>query len=200
VWYFAWLVIKAESLGLSLRTIEQNFCITGHTKMFCDGCFGLIRRECKSREITSAQRLFEAVNDSSRVNTAVCGTTVEWFEFKLFLEQFFDKTVTCLMKMHHFQYKTANPGVVWHKAAANDPWICTELFKPNITVAHILNPEDYGLRSLKAFPKVNQAMTDARKQTLAKMAESYAPNPLLDTQEKRISNHPFFKPCIHTLE
>jgi hypothetical protein len=33
VWFMAYVVIVAPTLGLLLQTVEQNFCLVGHTKM-----------------------------------------------------------------------------------------------------------------------------------------------------------------------
>ena len=67
--FVLWYCALRVSIGLHQR-INLNFLITGHTKFFPDGCFGLLKQAFRRHAVSSLDQFQSVVNGSARVNSA----------------------------------------------------------------------------------------------------------------------------------
>jgi hypothetical protein len=149
--YMMWFMAYAV-LVLNFTQIFLRFLIAGHTKNFCDACFGLARRNTKGKDIFTPRDLVGLVRDSAICNEVEhAASGVVWYDWKAFLAQFFSKKIPLISDMHEFWYKKENPGVCYYKRYANEEqWLSKQLFKPGVTANDVLAPTG-NFRPLSAF-------------------------------------------------
>ena len=113
LWYCAWRV----SIGLHER-INLNFLITGHTKFFPDGCFGLLKQTFRCHAVSSLEQFQSVVNGSARVNTAqLVGTEdgasyVPVGDWQSHLSPYF-RPLPGIKSYQHFRFDATAPGKVF---------------------------------------------------------------------------------------
>lgn len=79
LWFLSWLAI----IHPSLQKTELNFCLPGHTKMFCDACFGLVKRAVKKEAVFTPKEMLQLTDQrSSKCNKGVGEGSVMWFDWK----------------------------------------------------------------------------------------------------------------------
>ena len=93
-------------IGLN-EEIEYIFLIAGHTKCFCDACFGMLKRFIKKHDITSPQVLKDLINQSSKANegNVIIPSQVQWIDWKQYLEQIYSEAVPSISNQHLFFFK-----------------------------------------------------------------------------------------------
>ena len=147
VWFFSWWAMVASSYGSNNKVIEHNFAIAGHTKFGPDRGFALIKNALKKQAVFAPADLYHVVQClSGRTNSAVCSTQYPFYNWKLFLLQFFKAKVKLISLQHHFRYSSDNAGVVQHKTYPEKPWQTTHLLQDGVSVADVLNAGKEGSR------------------------------------------------------
>ena len=95
------------------REIYLHFKVAGHTKMFCDACFGLVKRKLYSQAAHTPREAFEVAKSSGKCNDVFADASeVQWRNWTLFLQQFFAKRIPNFNSYHHFRFEQLHPGVV----------------------------------------------------------------------------------------
>ena len=122
MYYCMWRVL----VGLH-EEIKISFLPVGHTKFSPDWCFGLLKRKYRKMKIGCLDDIVKAVHQSGSPNVAqLVGTQGDeimvpmynWSEF------FEDTTIKTALKgisqMHHFHFKSSDPGNVIVKDSIDD--------------------------------------------------------------------------------
>lgn len=118
-----------------------KFLIAGHTKNFCDACFGLCKRSIKGKDVFTPKQLIACYNDSATCNRVVTTSKVVWYDWKSFLSQFFSGAVQNISSQHEFEFHRDQPGVVKYKELFDSPnWSKQNLLKPGVTANDVVNP------------------------------------------------------------
>ena len=121
LWYCAWRV----SIGLHER-INLNFLITGHTKFFPDGCFGLLKQAFRRHAVSSLEQFPSVVNGSARVNSAqLVGTEdgtsyVPVGDWQSHLSPYF-RPLPGIKSFQHFRFDATAPGKVFARVSLDSP-------------------------------------------------------------------------------
>jgi hypothetical protein len=154
VMFFLWWVIVAQRFGSANIVVEQNFPIKGHSKFSPDRGFGGIKKALKKQGIFSSAELYHMVNMmSGRNNTAICGSSVVFYDWKKFLVQYFKDTryshIPIISRVHHIRFDKATPGKVQFKEYPDDPWQTKQMLLPGIVLDNILRPGMVGNEAFK---------------------------------------------------
>jgi len=138
IWFLSYLSIAVKDF----EEIHLRFLVAGHTKNFCDACFGLCKRSLKGKNVLSPLDVCKLYKNSGRCNRVQTPKTgVVWYDWKAFLGQFFDKTIPMLSMLHEFKFLRSNPGIVYYKHYANsEHWYELQLFKSGITADNVRIP------------------------------------------------------------
>lgn len=142
----------------------------------------------------SPAEFFTLVNESSRVNTAKCSTEVIFYDWKAFLEQFFNGAVKGISHTHHLSFDNTTLGTVKYRTWFTDDWSAASLLKPGITIAMIRDPKG-PLKNLRDFVLARKSLTAERTKQLADMGQQYSPLEPECSTEDYVARHPFFQPC-----
>ena len=167
LWFFAWLVITRPEIEL----IDYSFLIVGHTKNFCDACFGLCKRSLKGKNLLVPEDVIACFAKSAKCNRVVTADAVVWCDWKAFLEQFFVGVLQGIMGMQHFRFAKDNPGVLEYKQLVTSPvWKDLKLLKKGIIISMIQDPVSHGLKTLESFkyPIEKVELSEARRAYLDK--------------------------------
>lgn len=131
MYYLMWRVMT----GLH-QDIKISFLPVGHTKFSPDWCFGLFKQKYRKMRIGCLDDIVRAVNESGNPNVAqLVGTQngdviVPMFNWSDYFE---DVTIKTALKgishMHHFHFKSSEPGKVFVKDTINDEERCINLLK-----------------------------------------------------------------------
>jgi hypothetical protein len=160
---------------------------------FCDGCFGLVKRARRRKQVMDPAQFHALVNDSSRVNTGKSSTSVQFYDWKFFLEQFFKATVTRISDVHHLLFDDSTPGTVKHRTWFTKEWSETSLLKPGVTAAMVRDPAAYGEKPLNECFLAPKRPTEERIKQLVGMARQYQPLAPGCTDEEYVQRHPWFQ-------
>lgn len=136
MWFLSFLSI---TLG---KTISLRFLIAGHTKNFCDACFGLCKRSLRGKDIFTPHDVIAAYKESGRCNLVATPRGVTFYDWKKFLAQFYGKQVTDISRMHEFQFTPESLGFVAVKKYENLPqqWSNQNLLRPTSSPANVIAP------------------------------------------------------------
>ena len=98
--------------------------VSGHTKLKCDGSFGLIKKLYRKTTVDCVDHIVEVVKKSSAMglNKAQCydsGKGFQYLDLNSVLGIFFLKKLNGLQKYQHFLFKAANLGIVRTQLVAN---------------------------------------------------------------------------------
>lgn len=130
LWYLAWRVIACWNLKISLC-----FLVAGHTKNRADAGFGLVKRKLKQNDVIVPAEMMKTIETSSVNNTCVCGSDVNWFNWKYILERYFtiprDFKIT---QYHIFNFDQSRPGVVYAKELTTSDGCEFNLLKKDVDV------------------------------------------------------------------
>jgi len=138
LWFLHYLLIISED---KIDSIHLMFLIAGHTKNFCDACFGLCKRSLKSKDILTPTDVVNAYSNSAKCNFVQTTTGIIWYDWKSFLKQFFKGKVKNILKQQHFYFNKANLDSMQYKALATTTEFSTlEPFKKDVTINNIKNP------------------------------------------------------------
>lgn len=177
VQFWAWWVCAAPRYGSSNKALQHNFCLAGHCKCFCDGCFGMIKHRLKQCAVYSPAQLYHAVNESSKCNTAVCGSQVTWYDWKAFLGQFFRDRPFWISEMHHLRFDRDHPGRVQFKDRPTDPWQQVNIRRAfSMTPAVLQRPEGHGLRPLSDFKMPLAVINATRMEAIDGLIDRFRAN------------------------
>ena len=136
LWYLAWRIID----GIN-ETISLNFLISGHTKNRCDGSFGLVKRKLRQRNAIVPSDMKKVIDDSSTNNSAVCGSDVLWYNWKLLLDSYF--TIPSgfqITRYHVFQFCSTRPGYVRARSlSSSESFYDFSLLRKDVTVRQVRN-------------------------------------------------------------
>jgi len=185
VWLLASWIIVAQHSGNNTTEITQLFPIVGHTKFGPDRNFALISSATKKEAICTPSQLYDLVNSRcGKHNSAVCSSLVIFYDWKCFLEQFFDKTVPGIKSMHEFQYSIDHPGAVFVRVDSDSPFKRIDLMAAGVTVEHIRNPDGvkYFPLTVDKFKMPPKPIDDARQKQLDMILKHYGT--LIGTKEE----------------
>lgn len=101
----------------------------GHTKMLCDGFFGLIKRLCRQESRYSPADVYDVVRSEISGVTPVCASEVDFRKWKPFLEQYFDGTIPLVSSKHQIRFQRDKPGYVEVRDYPDEPWTSVRLRK-----------------------------------------------------------------------
>ena len=119
MYYCMWRVL----VGLH----EISFLPVGHTKFSPDWCFGLLKKKYRKMKIGCLDDIVKAVHQSGSPNVAqLVGTQggkimvpmYNWSEF--FEDNTIKTTLKRISQMHHFHFKSSDPGNVLVKDSIDD--------------------------------------------------------------------------------
>ena len=96
--------------------MNLRFLISGHTKNRCDGAFGLVKRKLKQRNVNVPADMMEVIETSAYNNTAVLGSDVVWYNWKMILGHFFIIPPSFRITHYHtFEFNKKRPGILLDK-------------------------------------------------------------------------------------
>lgn len=154
--FWLWWVLVASKHGAGTAVVQYTFPIAGHTKTFCDGCFGLIKRKFKRSTVHTPADFYRVVNESGKPNTAVCSSQVT------FLSRFFKPRLVKISSFQLFKFGADRPGVLLCKEMPADPWQERPMFLPSVTPETVLadwSPQAFPAE-LKPMPEVHRKGMD----------------------------------------
>lgn len=147
MWFFAYLAMTMEGLG----RIDLQFLIAGHTKNFCDASFGLVKKSLKNKNLLSPENVVRCATNSAKCNTVETAGAVGWYDWRAFLEQFFDGQVPHISKHHIFAFSRSKPGYVWCKELSTTPGMrMYSMLREGVTAEMVCNPQP-PLKPLEEF-------------------------------------------------
>ncbi len=116
MWFLSYMSIMRPSTTL----ISLSFLVAGHTKNFCDACFELCKRSLKGKDILSPKDIAHAFQNSCKCNQVVLSDNIKrkWYDWKLFLEQYYDGVIPQVSIIYEFEFRPAIPGTVFFKQYA----------------------------------------------------------------------------------
>jgi hypothetical protein len=179
VWWYLWFVIVGKAVYDSCVTkIRHVHCLPGHTKFGPDQGFGLLGNAMKRESIFHPCDLFQTIaTQCGPRQRAIDGSskTVTYYDFKVYLAQFFDekKKIPQIKSRHEFLYDLTNPGVVQFRASTDKEFESLATFKPGVTVATVLHPEQHGLKPLSAFILPAARRQPARVAAMKQVTDKY---------------------------
>jgi hypothetical protein len=160
MWLLSYLTLTTDIEEISLR-----FLVAGHTKNFCDACFGLLKRSIKDKQVLTPTDCIEKFKQSSSCNTVADVRAVTWYDWKSFLQLYYDRTTRDISAMHLFQFRKDAPGIVEYKMKeADTDWQQLCLFKSDVDAGLIpltpasrqINPNDYRLENQVVGPNLSR--------------------------------------------
>jgi hypothetical protein len=166
MWFLSFLTIHTD-----IEEINVRFLIAGHTKNFCDASFGLLKRSIRDQQVLTPAECIARFEVSASCNKVADTKSVVWYDWKAFLNQYYDKKIIDIGAMHLFRFQKDTPGIVQYKMKEADTlWQHLSLFKAGVTtVPYYLRPSRmapaaYSLESHQLAPNLT------RKQYLDQMA------------------------------
>ena len=95
-------------------TARISFMIAGHTRSYCDGGFGLVKRNLRSKEVHTPAQMVEVVRTCAASGgiKPVVPSQVAWYDWKAFLELYFDKGCPAILSHQIFSFSAETPGTV----------------------------------------------------------------------------------------
>jgi len=141
--YMMWFLSYVSIVHPGFALICLRFLVAGHTKNFCDACFGMCKRSLKGQDVITPRDVTRLYETSSKCNLVErTDTGVVWYDWKEFLAQFYKGVVPHIFSMHEFEFRTASPGIVFYKDKANSAeWMQQPLLRPGLTAADITGTE-----------------------------------------------------------
>ena len=131
--FMMWWLSYMSFACAGFADIELRFLVAGHTKNFCDACFGLCKRSLKGKDVFSPKTVRQFYADSASCNRVANVSEVVWYDWKSFLGQFYDGKVKHLKRYHEFKFSRKEPGVVSSREYADSrAWIKTSLFRRGV--------------------------------------------------------------------
>ena len=150
IWFMSYLsIVRPHTTLICLR-----FLVAGHTKNFCDSCFGLCKRSTKGKDILSPRDVVTNYANSGKCNRVVRtdNSGLVWYDWKKFLGQLYKGVIQGISLMHEFEFRTNSPGIVFYKEYVDSPaWKQTSLFKQGVTEDYIKTPDGLVYQSLDKF-------------------------------------------------
>ena len=129
LWFMAYMSIVCPNV----ERVCLKFLVAGHTKNFCDACFGLCKRSIKGQDVFSPSAAQDFYRGSAKCNRVARISDVVWYDWKAFLEQFFKGVVKFITVYHEFEFRSSNPGVVYYKEYFDTPtWSEQNLFHSEV--------------------------------------------------------------------
>jgi len=186
MWFCSWLPMVRKKL----KVVEVTFGKVGHTKMFPDACFGLIKRAVKKEELVTPQQLYNVVDlRSSDCNQAVGPDEFQWFDWKGFLGQFYSSPVPSIMTLHIFHFYKETPGVVFGRSTVSgETEVKHCLFRGGVKGKNLLdNWAGKGRKRLSTFPLATVPLPSQRVEQLEAIKKKF-----LHNQEHQMA---FFQSC-----
>ena len=178
----------------NLVNIHLRFLISGHTKNFCDACFGMIKRALKIKDALVPEDLVQIYSNSASCNRVETTETVIFYDWKAFLDQFFTSAVVKMKTFHHFYFSKHHPGVVKHRrlSTSTDEY-STTIIRPNVSINDIKNPLGVykPLQHFKIDPSqysLLSAINAKRKEYLDEILSTYYVNNYYAKRDKFYSN------------
>ena len=127
--YMIWWLSYMSLVCPNVERIFLKFLVAGHTKNFCDVCFGMCKRSIKGQDVFSPAALQAFYASSAKCNRVARISDVVWYDWKGFLGQFYSGKIPMVSVQHEFEFRRSNPGVVFYKKYADSPqWSETNLF------------------------------------------------------------------------
>ena len=163
MWYLSWLVATGR-----FEEIKLQFLVVGHTKSYCDSCFGLVKKSLIGEDVCCPRDAARLATKFCSANRVVTSNQVRWFDWEAFLAQFFSGTIGGVQKKQHMRFNRMHPGCVFVKDLDGSEEKMQVLFKDDMTLAHLLNPTDHQLVDFKCFPLCPKAMPPERAEYLQK--------------------------------
>ena len=143
VWYLSWLV----AIGL-FDTIKLQFPVVGHTKNYCDSCFGLTKKALRGRDVCTVGDAKRIVREYAKCLEVVVASSVKFYDWEKFLEQFLQTESFGITQLHHLRFNQEHFGYVFVKESLHPPERSEKpvfLLKRDMTVDHLRNPEHHGV-------------------------------------------------------
>jgi hypothetical protein len=139
--FMMWWLSYMSFACAGFADIELRFLVAGHTKNFCDACFGMCKRSLKGKDVFSPKDVRQFYADSASCNLVANVSEVVWYDWKSFLGQFYDGKVKHLKRYHEFKFSRISPGVVFFKAYEDSPeWGQMNLLRPGVDPTVISAP------------------------------------------------------------
>ena len=141
LWWMAYMSFALYSTLPSLQCMQLKFLVAGHTKNFCDACFGLCKRSIKGQEVFTPKQLVAKYEGSATCNKVVTASKVVWYDWKEFLSQFFSGTVARMNSFYEFEFYNEKPGYVKYKEFYDSPtWSEINLLKEGVNPNNVAFP------------------------------------------------------------
>jgi len=178
--YFMWFCSWLPMVRKKLKEVEVTYGKVGHTRMFPDACFGLIKRAVKKEEVVTPQQLFEVVDQrSSECNQAVGPSEFYWFDWKEFLGQFYSSPVPSIMSLHIFHFYKKTPGVVFgRRTVSGETQVKHCLFIEGVKGKDLVdNWGGKGRKRLATFPLATVPLPSQRVHQLDAIKKIFLHNP-----------------------
>jgi len=134
LWYFCWRVI----MGLE-KSITLYFLVAGHTKNRCDGAFGLVKRKLKTVNVDCPAQMMKVIQESSKSNEVICGSSVKWTDWKAMLGPLFTVPKTFKISNYHaFSFHFNHPGILRAKEfTSTAEWTAFNLLRKKCSVEDV---------------------------------------------------------------
>ena len=104
----------------------------GHTRCMVDACFGLLKKRYRSSDCDTMEHLKTTVELSAKCNSVQLYSW-EWREWDSFLSTSF-RPYPGIRKIQHFRFTNKSPGIVFTRAACDDPESQFNLLKRGVRV------------------------------------------------------------------
>lgn len=98
------------------KLITLRFLIPGNSKNQCDGLFGLVKQQLKTRDVYFPADMFDAMDNSSKTSFVVGPDPVQWKNWKTLLGDLF--VVLATLRLNHcyiFSARHEDHGVLLAK-------------------------------------------------------------------------------------
>ena len=107
--YLAWRIAVGMDTGACI-----SFMVAGHTRCYCDGAFGLVKRALRTREVHTPAQMVEVVRNCTKDRSIkpIVPSSVDWYDWKGFLGKYFDKSIPQITKHHVFGFSADTIGVM----------------------------------------------------------------------------------------
>ena len=163
--------------------ISLHFMLPGHTKCDIDGGFGRIKSKYKISHVYTPEDMADVIDGCDRVSSAILSDEVTWFNWKEFLQQFFEDIapIKCYqsftMELNENADRKEGEAVIltkrpFHDSEAED--ISTVFcLKRHVRLSDVRHPTPPTFASLEAFPNLIKPMTVIRLKYLHKFMKVY---------------------------
>eukprot|EP00043_Microstomoeca_roanoka_P020013 m.234502 g.234502 ORF g.234502 m.234502 type:complete len:419 (-) comp17087_c4_seq10:75-1331(-) len=155
--------------ALYQQDIYLHFLLAGHTKGYHDGCFGLIKRALKKRDVYCPDQLMQIINDSARCNVAVDSTSLFKGAYTEKLTPLFTSRLKNIKLFHHFFFDKSKPGLVQVRRTANDGWEEQQV----LTAGVDLGTYSPSWLTENVEPLPQHILSDARRAQLGEIRDKY---------------------------